>query len=129
MIRKSITAHSRRMKLWISLFAIAALFLHFTPNAIAASGENKEKATLDTNSTAAKKTDAYKQTIQQSEWVQKLEKNLGQKIIGISLWQFLAAFLIILAGLIIKRILINIIEKRITEFVEKTEAEWDDLLF
>ena len=117
------------MKLWISLFAIAALFLHFTPNAIAASGENKEKITLDTNSTAAKKTDAYKQTIQQSEWVQKLESNLGQKIIGISLWQFLAAFLIILAGLIIKRILINIIEKRITEFVEKTEAEWDDLLF
>ena len=76
-----------------------------------------------------KKTDAYKQSIQQSEWVQKLERNLGQKIIGISVWQFIAAFLVILAGLVIKHILVNIIEKKIDDFVKKTEAEWDNLLF
>ena len=76
-----------------------------------------------------KKTDDYKQSIQQSEWVQKLERNLGQKIIGISVWQFIAAFLVILAGLVIKHILVNIIEKKIDDFVKKTEAEWDNLLF
>jgi len=119
------------MKLWMPLFVGTALLFNFVVNTAAANDEKKggAKISLDTNSTAAKKTEAYKRTIQQSEWVQKLEKNLGQKIIGISLWQFLAAFLIILGGLIIKRILINIIEKRITEFVKKTESEWDDLLF
>ena len=119
------------MKLWMPLFVGTALLFHFAVNTATANDEKKggAKISLNTNSTAAKKTDAYKQTIQQSEWVQKLEKNLGQKIIGISLWQFIAAFLVILAGLIIKRILISIIEKKITEFVEKTEAEWDDLLF
>lgn len=125
-----ITAHSRRMKLWMPLFFAAALLLQFSSNAAASDNEKKKaKITLDTNSTATKKTEAYKEALQQSEWIRKLENNLGQKIIGISLWQFIAAFLVILAGLIIKRILISIIEKKITEFVEKTEAEWDDLLF
>ncbi len=125
-----ITAHSRRMKLWMPLFFAAALLLQSSSNAAASDNEKKKaKITLDTNSTATKKTEAYKEALQQSEWIRKLENNLGQKIIGISLWQFIAAFLIILAGLIIKRILISIIEKKITEFVEKTEAEWDDLLF
>ena len=125
-----ITAHSRRMKLWMPLFFAAALLLQFSLNAAASDNEKKTaKITLDANSTATKKTEAYKEALQQSEWIRKLENNLGQKIIGISLWQFIAAFLVILAGLIIKRILISIIEKKITEFVEKTEAEWDDLLF
>jgi len=112
------------------LFFAAALLLQFSLNAAASDNEKKKaKITLDANSTATKKTEAYKEALQQSEWIRKLENNLGQKIIGISLWQFIAAFLVILAGLIIKRILISIIEKKITEFVEKTEAEWDDLLF
>jgi len=118
------------MKLWMPLFFAAALLLQFSLNAAASDNEKKTaKITLDANSTATKKTEAYKEALQQSEWIRKLENNLGQKIIGISLWQFIAAFLVILAGLIIKRILISIIEKKITEFVEKTEAEWDDLLF
>jgi len=118
------------MKLWMPLFFAAALLLQFSLNAAASDNEKKKaKITLDANSTATKKTEAYKEALQQSEWIRKLENNLGQKIIGISLWQFIAAFLVILAGLIIKRILISIIEKKITEFVEKTEAEWDDLLF
>ena len=118
------------MKLWMPLFFAAALLLQFSLNAAASDNQKKKaKITLDANSTATKKTEAYKEALQQSEWIRKLENNLGQKIIGISLWQFIAAFLVILAGLIIKRILISIIEKKITEFVEKTEAEWDDLLF
>jgi len=118
------------MKLWMPLFFAATLLLQFSLNAAASDNEKKKaKITLDANSTATKKTEAYKEALQQSEWIRKLENNLGQKIIGISLWQFIAAFLVILAGLIIKRILISIIEKKITEFVEKTEAEWDDLLF
>ena len=112
-----ITAHSRRMKLLMPLFFAAALILQFTTNAVESDNEKKKKAevTLDANSTATKKTEAYKEALQQSEWIHKLENNLGQKIIGISLWQFIAAFLVILAGLIIKRILISIIEKKITK--------------
>ena len=119
------------MKPWMPLFAAVAILFQFIPCTTAApAGEDKKvKVTADANSTAAKKTDAYKQSIQQSEWVQKLERNLGQKIIGISVWQFIAAFLVILAGLVIKHILVNIIEKKIDDFVKKTEAEWDNLLF
>ena len=110
-----ITAHSRRMKLWMPLFFAAALLLQFSFNAAASDNEKKKsKITLDANSTATKKTEAYKEALQQSQWIRKLENNLGQKIIGISLWQFIAAFLVILAGLIIKRILISIIEKKIS---------------
>jgi len=128
---KSITAHSRRMKPWMPFFAAAVLLFQFTPYTTAAPDgkEKKTKVTLDTNNTAVKKTDAYKQSIQQSKWVQKLEQKLGQKIVGISAWQFLAAFLVILTGLVIKHVLVNIIEKKIDNFVAKTEAEWDNLLF
>ena len=119
------------MKPWMPFFAAAVLLFQFTPYTAAAPDgkEKKTKVTLDANNTAAKKSDAYKQSIQQSKWVQKLEQKLGQKIIGISAWQFLAAFLVILAGLVIKHVLVNIIEKKIDNFVAKTEAEWDNLLF
>ena len=112
------------MKPWIPFFAAAVLLFQSTPYTTAAPDEKekKTKVTLDTNNTAAKKSDAYKQSIQQSKWVRKLERNLGQKIIGISVWQFIAAFLVILAGLVIKHILVNIIEKKIYDFVKKTEA-------
>ena len=131
MTQKSITAHSRRMKPWIPFFAAAVLLFQSTPYTTAATDEKekKTKVTLDANNTAAKKSDAYKQSIQQSKWVQKLEQKLGQKIVGISAWQFLAAFLVILTGLVIKHVLVNIIEKKIDNFVAKTEAEWDNLLF
>ena len=124
MTQKSITAHSRRMKPWIPFFAAAVVLFQSTPYTTAAPDEKekKTKVTLDTNNTAAKKSDAYKQSIQQSKWVQKLEQKLGQKIVGISAWQFLAAFLVILIGLVIKHVLVNIIEKKIDNFVAKTEA-------
>ena len=41
----------------------------------------------------------------------------------------MAAFIAILAGLIIKRIALSFLQKRIENFVQKTEAEWDDKLF
>ena len=109
------------MNHWLSRIALLALLFIFTIGPIAAA--------TSTNDVATQKTEGYKNTLGDSEWVQTLERNLGQKIMGISAWQFVAAFLAILAGLVIKRIVIKYIEKKITAFVQKTEAEWDDLLF
>ena len=111
------------MKHWLSKIALAVLFFTFTVGPIAAA------PATNTNDVATEKTDGYKETLSNFQWVQTLEENLGQKILGISAWQFIAAFLAILAGLVIKRIVIKYIEKKIAAFVEKTEAEWDDLLF
>jgi len=111
------------MNQWFSRIAIMALFFAFTVGPIAAA------ANTNSNDAVTQKTEGYKKTLGDSEWVQTLERNLGQKIMGISAWQFVAAFLAILAGLVIKRIVIKYIERKITAFVEKTEAEWDDLLF
>ena len=120
--------HIYRMKHWIHLMAVAALFSQFTINSIA-SDANKSGVFTDSNNTADQKTENLKKSVQDSAWVNKLEQNLGQKFLGISTWQFIAAFLAILAGLIFKRILVGYIEKKIETFVKKTEAEWDDLLF
>jgi MscS family membrane protein len=111
------------MNPWLSKFALVALLFTFTVGPIGAA------TNTNSNDAATQKTDGYKETLGDSAWVQTLERNLGQKILGISAWQFVAAFLAILAGLILKRIVIKFIEKKITAFVKKTEAEWDDLLF
>ena len=108
--------------------AVVALFFQFTTSSIA-SDANKSGVLIDSNNTADQKTENLKKSVQDSAWVKKLEQNLGQKFLGISAWQFLAAFLSILVGLIFKRILVGYIEKKIETFVKKTEAEWDDLLF
>ena len=120
--------HIKRMKHWVPLMAVVALFFQFTTSSIA-SDANKSGVLIDSNNTADQKTENLKKSVQDSAWVKKLEQNLGQKILGISAWQFLAAFLTILVGLIFKRILVGYIEKKIETFVKKTEAEWDDLLF
>lgn len=120
--------HIKRMKHWVPLMAVVALFFQFTTSSIA-SDANKSGVLVDSNNTADQKTENLKKSVQDSAWVKKLEQNLGQKFLGISAWQFLAAFLTILVGLIFKRILVGYIEKKIETFVKKTEAEWDDLLF
>ena len=111
------------MKHWFSRIAFVVVLLAFTASPLIAATHT------NTNDAATQKADDYKKSLGDSEWVQTLERNLGQKIIGISAWQFIAAFLAILAGLVLKQIVIKFIEKKITAFVEKTEAEWDDLLF
>ena len=58
-----------------------------------------------------------------------LNTYFGGEIFGITIAQFVLAFVAILVGIIFKRILVNYIERKIESFVEKTEAKWDDLLF
>ena len=117
------------MKHWGQL----SLFVIFTISAGAlstqAANETKPALSVDKNSSAVVKTQALKDSVQQSVWVQTLEENLGQKILGISVWQYLAAFLAILAGLVLKRIILSYIQKKVESYVGKTEAEWDDELF
>ena len=118
------------MNHWLSRIALLALLFTLTAAYItAAEPEKKSAVSSSPNNAATKQSEAMQSKLNRSEWVQWFEQNLGQKIIGISAWQFIAAFLAILAGLILKRIVIKYIEKKITTFVEKTEAEWDDLLF
>ena len=72
------------MKHWIQL----SLFIIFTIPAgtLSVQAADKEKSTLtvDKNSSATVKTQAIKDSVQQSAWVQTFEENLGQKILGIS---------------------------------------------
>ena len=117
------------MKHWGQL----SLFVIFTISAgtlsTQAADETKPALSVDKNSSAVVKTQAIKDSVQQSPWVQHLEENLGQKILGISAWQYIAAFLAIIAGLILKRIILSYIQKKIESYVSKTKAEWDDQLF
>ena len=111
----------------IFIFAIIAILAGVLP--ASAADKDKPVLTVDKNSSAVVKTQAIKDSIQQAPWVQTLEDNLGQKILGISTWQYLAAFLAILAGLVLKRIILSYIQKKVEFYVSKTEAEWDDELF
>ena len=116
------------MKTW-GHFLTLVVFIAFSATSIIAADKEKPKVTVNTNSSVDLQTKALKESVQQSQWVQTLEENLGQKILGISAWQYIAAFLALLIGLVLKRIILNYIQKKITAYVEKTDAEWDDQLF
>ena len=86
---------------------------------------------VNTNNAAKQKTEALAKKLEDSAAVQTFQQYLGQDILGIGIlaWQLVAAFLAILAGLIIKRIALRFLQTRIEKFVQQTEAEWDDQLF
>ena len=86
---------------------------------------------VNTNNAAKQKTEALAKKLEDSAAVQTFQQYLGQDILGIGIlaWQLVAAFLAILAGLIIKRIALKFLQTRIEKFVQQTEAEWDDQLF
>ena len=88
-------------------------------------------AKVDKNSTADKVTENITTKAKGSRTIQWLDQNLGHDPLGIGVytWQIRASFLVILIGLIVKRVLVNYIEKKIEAFVQKTEATWDDLLY
>ena len=125
---KKTSAQSPHMKIWGHFLTIVVLTA-FAVASLSATEEKKPTVTVVTNSSVDLQTKALKESVQQSEWVQTLEENLGQKILGISAWQYIAAFLALLIGLVLKRIILNYIQKKITAYVEKTDAEWDDQLF
>ena len=117
------------MKHWVQLSLVVIFPILVGALSTQAANETKPALSVDKNSSAVVKTQALKDSVQQSVWVQTLEENLGQKILGISVWQYLAGFLAILAGLVLKRIILSYIQKKVESYVGKTEAEWDDELF
>jgi len=117
------------MKSWFQLLLIAIIIISAGTLHVSAADKEKPALKFDKNSSAVVKTQAIKDSVQQSAWVQTLEENLGQKILGISAWQYLAAFLAILAGLVLKRIILSYIQRKVEAYVSKTEAEWDNELF
>ena len=117
------------MKHWPALVLSALLFCFGpTNNALAADPPPIE---VSTNNAAKQKTEEFARKLEDSVAVQTFQQYLGQDALGIGIlaWQLVAAFLAILAGLIIKRIALRFLQKRIENFVQKTEAEWDDKLF
>ena len=117
------------MKKWGSLLLFGISAISLSSLSLQAGDEKPPALSVDKNSSASAKTQAIKDSVQQHEWVQTLEENLGQKVLGVSAWQYVAAFLALLIGLILKRIILNYIQKKITAYVEQTKAEWDDQLF
>ena len=117
------------MQHWPILVLSALLFCFGTTNnALAADPPPIE---VSTNNAAKQKTEALARKLEDSAAVQTFQQYLGQDVLGIGIlsWQLVAAFIAILAGLIIKRIALSFLQKRIENFVQKTEAEWDDKLF
>ena len=97
------------MKTW-GHFLTLVVFTAFAVASLGAAEEKKPTVTVVTNSSVDLQTKALKESVQQSEWVQTLEENLGQNILGISAWQYIAAFLALLIGLVLKRIILNYIQ-------------------
>ena len=91
----------------------------------AAQAAPSTNAPADTNAPAGKAADQ----ITQSQWYEVAEQYLGQKVMGISLWQYALSLLIIFLGFLIKRILVHYVEKSLAKFFETTKATWDDLIF
>lgn len=117
------------MQHWPVLVLSALLFCFGTTNnALAADPPPIE---ISTNNVAKQKTEALARKLEDSAAVQTFQQYLGQDVLGIGIlsWQLVAAFIAILAGLIIKRIALSFLQERIENFVQKTEAEWDDRLF
>ena len=112
------------MQHWPVLVLSALLFCFGTTNnALAADPPPIE---VSTNNAAKQKTEALARKLEDSAAVQTFQQYLGQDVLGIGIlsWQLVAAFIAILAGLIIKRIALSFLQKRIENFVQKTEAEW-----
>ena len=117
------------MQRW-PVLVLSALLFYFgiTNNALAA---DPPPIKVSTNNAAKQKTEALARKLEDSAAVQTFQQYLGQDVLGIGIlsWQLVAAFIAILAGLVIKRIALSFLQKRIENFVQKTEAEWDDKLF
>lgn len=112
------------MKIWLCRMAVVVFLIAFLPTPVLAADANQS----DDNATSQEAAALPDWAEGMKQW---LDDNLGQDLLGINVltWQFLVSFLIILAGLILRRILVNYIERKIASFVKKTEAKWDDLLF
>ncbi len=117
------------MRLWPVIAFTVLLHCLSAPSTALAS--DPPPIQVDTNNAAKQKTDALAKSLDESKAVQTFQQYLGQDILGIGIlaWQFVAAFIAILAGLIIKRIILKFLQIRIENFVQQTEAEWDDKLF
>lgn len=117
------------MRLWPVIAFTVLLHCLSAPSTALAS--DPPPIQVDTNYAAKQKTDALAKSLDESKAVQTFQQYLGQDILGIGIlaWQFVAAFIAILAGLIIKRIILKFLQTRIENFVQQTEAEWDDKLF
>ena len=112
------------MKIWLCRMAVVVFLIGFLPTPVLAVDANQS----DNNATSQEAAALPEWAEGTKQW---LDDNLGQDLFGINVltWQFLVSFLFILAGLILKRVLVNYIERKIATFVEQTEAKWDDLLF
>ena len=94
------------MKQWMIRLA-CSLTLMLAIGGAAADAE-APKAKFDKNSTADKVTENITDKAKDSATVQWLDQYLGQDPLGIGVytWQILGAFLAILIGLIVKRVLV-----------------------
>ena len=104
----------------LACLLLSALLFCFgtTNNALAADPPPIE---VNTNNVAKQKTEALARKLEDSAAVQTFQQYLGQDVLGIGIlsWQLVAAFIVILAGLIIKRIALSFLQERIENFVKK----------
>ena len=123
------TTQFSRMQHWPAI--VLSVLLYCFGTSTSALAADPPPIEVNTNNAAKQKTEALAKKLEDSAAVQTFQQYLGQDILGIGIlaWQLVAAFLAILAGLIIKRIALSFLQTRIENFVKQTEAEWDDQLF
>ncbi len=123
------TTQFSRMQHWPAI--VLSVLLYCFGTSTSALAADPPPIEVNTNNAAKQKTEALAKKLEDSAAVQTFQQYLGQDILGIGIlaWQLVAAFLAILAGLIIKRIALKSLQTRIEKFVQQTEAEWDDQLF
>jgi len=110
------------MRIWI-LFVVVWTWLGIAQGIAAPPPEN------NATDSAPGQSVFHRDTLEQNQAIQWLERTLGQKLFGISLWQLILAFLIIVVGTFIRRLLQTYVEAKIAALFEKTKATWDDMLF
>ena len=124
-----LTTQFPRMQHWPAI--VLSVLLYCFGTSTSALAADPPPFVVNTNNAAKQKTEALAKKLEDSAAVQTFQQYLGQDILGVGIlaWQLVAAFLVILAGLIIKRIALRFLQTRIEKFVQQTEAEWDDQLF
>ena len=110
---------------WLALAATAG------PAPEAVTAEPPAAATDNGAALAGEESSDAEQQLEQGV-AQFFEEHLGawasQEVVGVAVWQFLAAFLFILLGLVVKRVSDFVMERKVVPLLKRTPFQFDHLL-
>jgi MscS family membrane protein len=75
----------------------------------------------------SEEAEAVKQAPFSLDWASYFPSWMQRELIGVSLWQFIAAFFFLLAGMVLKKISDHIFEQKLIPLFKKTKVDVDNL--